>query len=75
MNYTKCFNRSRVDGLQIVCSPFFVIRLHPRACKWLMAACGGLWWLVAIWLHPRACKWLMAACGYPAAHSITLYTL
>ena len=23
MNYTECFNRSRVDGLQLVCSPFF----------------------------------------------------
>lgn len=25
MNYTECFNGSRVDGLQIVCSPFFVV--------------------------------------------------
>ena len=36
MNYTECFNRSNVDGLQIVCSPFFV--WCPRWCQaWSIA--------------------------------------
>ena len=29
MNCLECFNRPRVDGLQIVCSPFFVLAAVP----------------------------------------------
>ena len=42
MNYTKCFNCSRVHGLQIICSPFFSFPV-PRCCQvWSVAACAPL---------------------------------
>ena len=34
MNYTECFNRSRVDGLQRICSPFFVVLVPPCWHGW-----------------------------------------
>ena len=41
MNYTECFNRSRVDRLQFLCSPFFL----PRATfapVWCLDALSGV---------------------------------